>query len=397
MKTEIFQPRYVIPSVILMAFLIDLATRFCSITPLSFTATEALCRFRTPFGAFEPDKKLTVENAFGVLSLRLPAFRHFKKETFSSDSLGYRNKKIVDRPAIILTGSSFSAGFGVDDDETLSTQLSNLLNEQVYNTAQLYLVEPRDDGILLPLFQPDAERIIKDCENLGVKNGLVIYEYPERATLPLYPEENVDSPLNQSKIQLSRWAAKNGQLSFLAHLEGWMKISPAARFCQIFHDDISYKLNIPNQFEKLVCVRQLTNRDITLFHYSGRSKIGQWRDASKAAEYLDDLARKLKNHGLRLLVVMVPTKFRVYQGLLAGSDRMIYCQYPTYFSNLQKELHGKQIDSIDLTDTMIAEAKKAFESGKYLYFLDDEHWTPLGIKVTAEEIRNHLKNDKNSH
>lgn len=339
---------------------------------------------------------MSLKKAFGVLSLRLPGLRQYKEETFSTDHLGYRNQEKITSPRIILTGSSFSAGFGVSDKDTLSTQLSQLLQEPVYNASQLYLVEPRDDGIFLPLFQPDPERIINDCKNLSVKGGLVIYEYPERAGLPIYPEESVESPLNEAKIRLSRWAEKNGQLWLLAHLEGWIKISPSGRWCQSFYDDISYKMGLPNQFEKFVCIRKFTNGDTTLFHYSSRDRIWQWRDTKKTASYLSDFAEKLKKQNLRFLVVMVPTKFRVYQNMLQGSDRIMYSQFPTFFSSLQKELQMKKIDSIDLTDNMISEAKRAYQSGRYLYFLDDEHWTPLGIRVTAEQIRNHLNHDKNN-
>lgn len=389
MKTKV-EIRHVIPTVILLAFLLDLSTRFCSIDKISFTPTEALCRFRPPFCAFEPERRLSLDKCFGVLSLRVPEFRQYKKQTFTSDYLGYRNSEKITAPAVMLTGSSYSVGFGISDDETLSARLGKLLHKPVYNSAQLYLIEPRDDGILLPLFQPDAQRIIADAKKLGMTEGLVIYEYPERAGLPLYPSEAVESPVNQFKLSLARSAQNNGWADLLAHMEGWLKISPVGRWCQSFYDDACYQLKIPNQFKRFICIRKFTNGDTSLFHYSGRARVAQWRDAAPTSDYLCRMARELKQHNLRFLVLLAPTKFRVYKSFIDGADKLSYEQHPTFFAELAKDLKSKGVDSIDLTDVMVSEAGRYYPDKKYLYIEDDEHWTPLGIDVAAKIISEHL-------
>src|SRR5207302_1137841 len=87
-----------------------------------------------------------------------------------------------------------------------------------------------------------------------------------------------------------------------------------------------------------------------------------------------------------LLVVLVPSKYTVYRPFLvdqpagggAGAD---------YLDRLERDLRAAGIPTLNLTPFLSAEAARYLQHDRYLYWLDDIHWDPLGIALAAEAIR----------
>lgn len=95
--------------------------------------------------------------------------------------------------------------------------------------------------------------------------------------------------------------------------------------------------------------------------------------------------------GARLIFVFVPTKIRVFRD---------YCQFPEQSEcrnwtlndlpeRLKKALASisPDIGFLDLTPSLAKDAKK----GALPYYPDDDHWSPEGHKIAAEEINDYLK------
>src|SRR5919198_2974410 len=134
-----WQMGYVIPRLLLVVCLVDVSLRFMSIDPLTFRAWEALTRYRPLGAAFEPNRHYSNERTYGdgAAMGNLPELRQYRRETFTTDALGFRNVAVPRSApvAAILIGDSFAVGSGVSDEETLSSRLSKLSGCTVYNAG----------------------------------------------------------------------------------------------------------------------------------------------------------------------------------------------------------------------------------------------------------------------
>lgn len=85
-----------------------------------------------------------------------------------------------------------------------------------------------------------------------------------------------------------------------------------------------------------------------------------------------------------MMLVFVPTKWRVYRDLVEPLDGAELARWQ--ISDLNESLAAwcaaEKIDYIDLTAELIDVAS----SGEQVYFLDDAHWTSAGHAAAAAAI-----------
>lgn len=104
-------------------------------------------------------------------------------------------------------------------------------------------------------------------------------------------------------------------------------------------------------------------------------------EIKKANEKLNILSKKLKNRGIKLIVIIPPDK------------------YDFYYDDLIKPLNKKLIfyDVLDSLkkDYIYFNPKKVLRKNKDfkkdLYFFDDTHWSPIASKIIAEKINELIK------
>lgn len=154
--------------------MLDIALRFMPIEWVAFRAWEVVTDHPGRWAAFAALKTYRNPHAYGDLSNvgNLPALREYHEEIFTTDEYGFRNspqKEDGRVPRVLLIGTSFSAGCGLSDDETLSAQLGARLKCRVYNAAG-----PWD-------YCNCARRAIA---RLKMHQGIVIYEFAERNYQP---------------------------------------------------------------------------------------------------------------------------------------------------------------------------------------------------------------------
>jgi hypothetical protein len=65
------------------------------------------------------------------------SFAPFRREKFTVDERGYRNLPAEGKARMILFGSSFSLGLALNDEDTLSAQLSRQLGYTIYNASDV--------------------------------------------------------------------------------------------------------------------------------------------------------------------------------------------------------------------------------------------------------------------
>src|SRR5947209_13381997 len=118
-----------IPATLACAAVADLALRALPHDRFTFRAWEAV---RTPGedAPFLPNNRYHNDRTYGNLAAigNLPAARHYRSVTLTTDALGYVNPPELarrggaggGRAAAIVVGSSFPAGSGVGDDSTLA-------------------------------------------------------------------------------------------------------------------------------------------------------------------------------------------------------------------------------------------------------------------------------------
>jgi acetyltransferase AlgX (SGNH hydrolase-like protein) len=100
--------------------------------------------------------------------------------------------------------------------------------------------------------------------------------------------------------------------------------------------------------------------------------------------YFADLQRGMAARNLKLVVLLVPNKCTVYGQLLdeivedLGGDRLL--------SAIEAELRKQKVPAINLTQTLQASAAGALARDEYVFWRDDTHWNPLGIKLAAEAL-----------
>ncbi len=101
--------------------------------------------------------------------------------------------------------------------------------------------------------------------------------------------------------------------------------------------------------------------------------------------------RESAGRGARLVLVVVPEKFRVHHGLLEFPERSDCAHWvpddlPARLEALGREV-SPEIGFLDLTPALAAEAAR----GEIVYFPDDTHWTDAGHRVAARAIDGYLR------
>ncbi len=98
-------------------------------------------------------------------------------------------------------------------------------------------------------------------------------------------------------------------------------------------------------------------------------------------EYITQVKTALENAGIKLAVVLVPAKARVYPGHLGRYSRPKY--WDDVYQNFLTGLHAKGVISPNILNAM-----KARDS---MFLKTDTHWTPEGARVAAQAVAETVK------
>jgi hypothetical protein len=130
-------------------------------------------------------------------------------------------------------------------------------------------------------------------------------------------------------------------------------------------------------------VRRLANGAEMLF-LSGEHN-GDDTSRPVNAAYWVWLERELRSDGFRLIVLLVPDKFTVYEPLFLGREAQ---NRPAsdYLDRLERSLSSAGVPVVNLKNVFQTQAARQLPSNSYLYWLDDTHWNGHGMRIAAEEI-----------
>jgi len=363
------QLRHVIPSLLVVVCLLDIASRFVSIDPLTFRAWEALRRSRPPGAAFEPNRHYYNERSYGDLAAmgNLRALRQYRPEVFTTDALGFRNAAHVLDAEVgaILAGDSFAVGSGVNDDETLSSRLSKSGGCVVYNAGS----EGPGTG---------PEWIVAIARRLNLRSRLVIRLYSEDSDVLAIPTSR-----QVTFRKLITWAPAEIR-GVVGRLRGLLTVSPLRILSERALKVLGDGRILPNSYADNVVRATLYNGDSILFRASHVNNFYSKREV--AADYWKWLRAELQKARLDLLVVLVPGKYTVYRPFLVD-QRPVGPGEGNYLDRLERELRAAGVPVLNLTPFFSAEAARLLERGEYLYWPDDIHWNARGVALAATAIR----------
>jgi acetyltransferase AlgX (SGNH hydrolase-like protein) len=359
----------VIPALVAFTLLVDASSRFVPFLPEPVVFQNAIL-FRHLGEAFVRNASLSGVQ-YGDLARfgNLPGHRLYHPSSFTTDNFGYRNVPSPDPVQALLFGSSFSYGWGLNDADTLSAQLSSLSGCRVYNAA---VPDPARQ-------LPSAKEIRELAEKLGMKHGFVIIERVER--LGLLP----------ASARTRRWEAAARRLPGYSHLralaqsaltmtqKGSLQLLLEHAFHQLQND-----LVLPNPHASLVTKADLVTGDWMLF-YADEVKLYRAQHTS-SVEYWDNLNVELRRDNLALVVLLVPNKYTVYHPFLIDPGLL---KFDPGRSLVYTEVALRQagVSTFDVTPLFMEQAELAIGDRSYLYFRDDSHWNAAGVRVAAEALQ----------
>ena len=378
MNRPCWRPEVLIPGLIMVVFLCDVAGRFVRLDPLAFRGDEALMQFHSDFlpGPFEPNRRYRNARIWGDITNRcnLPEYRVFRGQTFTTDDLGFRNpsNQRGEPPEILMIGSSFTVGSGNSDEETLPARLQALSGCRTYNAGIPYL----DADSSLPT--DSIETLARRC---GMQGGLIILECLER---------RLGSPIAKSPVvKQSRWPRF---LEPIRELKRWAIsrwwVSPLQVFFERVYQSFQNDIVLPNIHRDLASVRELVDGETMLFSNDLKAP----RNLEILRENLENYAKtrdRLRAAGFDFAIVIVPEKPTVYDPLLRdpiGEETTGLIA----IAELERLARARAISVVNLTPVLQARARQAIQARETIYWTDDSHWNARGIEAAAETLRDTL-------
>ena len=372
---ETWSTGWLLPRVMLCFFVLDLALRFVPLGPLAFRAWEAMLRhYPNAIGPFIPNKHYHRDVSYGgVASIgNLPALRHTHPADFTTDALGFHDPPALSRgnPVGIVIGDSFAVGSELREDESLTAQLTRRSGAYFYNA-----------GAPQPLHLRSLEQV---AQRIGLRRGYVIFEYLESRALEDPPAATPDG--GGGKIQTAIFRALGPDWTDrLGTPLNQLHASPLEVVSIKVEKRLQNNSLLPNSFSRFVIEEKLRNGEpIVFLPEEFRSPADPRKVADRWARYFGWYADSLRKDGLQLIVFLVPNRPTIYGPLLAYPRDV--SRAVSTLAELEAGVRRAGVEVVSLEPRFSNEAPSMLAERKYLYLLDDTHWSGTGTAIAADEL-----------
>ena len=376
---------YLLPRLVFLAFLLDVSLRLVPrewLTPIGHNpyyrpvASQSFIE-----GVYEPNRTFPSYLVFGDLAWmgNLPAIRHYRRQAVQTDGLGYVNPPgplnggALD---VIVVGDSFLVEFDGGVENSLTGRLGSMLGRPVYNAGR-----PGGGGVgPLP-----AKGILELASSLGIKRGAIVFEYyslgePGNSSKPPPP-----AAWKAAAQRFVHWQTTREMYYRVMRVDGFKTLS------QFLLKPAQNGWLLSNKGADQVILKRLPNGTTMAFYRPDveAGARGSRHMISIIAPYFQEMSRELDKAGLRLVVLILPTKYMTYANVFKEGSGV-----GDRFSDLdvlEGALHRSGIPVINMTRPFKQEAEARLKTDAYLYRLDDTHWSQSGIELTARALAETLR------
>jgi len=273
-----------------------------------------------------------------------------RRVRFVTDGEGWRNARPYAEGDLVLIGDSFIVGSSSDQGDMLGEKIQSLTGHGTYSIASPSA--PADYLARLERFGRPAW--------LFVFEGNDLFETDRMCAL---------SP-NEPKAE--------------GRVKAWRRAFPLAGKTRMYWKRTGHVLR--SQFNAL---RGQTPPPLVERHAVGGREMlfyAEYVATTGRVEYeipscLVDRARGMAK--LIRGVFFIPTKYRVYHGLL---DSPTTLPADGNWRAVQRFAAAAGVPAHDLTPALVAGARTALPEGRFVYWRDDTHWNGLGAETVAREF-----------
>ena len=287
-----------------------------------------------------------------------------RKNRFTTDRYGFRNAVHIEAPEIVVIGDSYVAGAGLSDDETVTTQLAQRLEEPVYNFAA--------ESLNAPARFLEEKRFAQD------RPKIVVWAPVARGikARPLLIRRDEAAPSTDS-------------VSFSEPASEWFRTATAAmnRDNGLVRESRFGLQGLLQRFRPNPYRRTLPNGETVLalsLAEQGLLVSPQDRNVDHCVEMVSAFSRLLSARGVRLVFSPVPDVGTTYPQLYSEAELRARPEV-SFLTRLIDGVKARGVEVVDLRPVFLEKATP------YLYLADDTHWngraTALAADAWAERIR----------
>lgn len=302
-------------------------------------------------GHFYPLMELTKLETRGDLARHTP-FANPKKVKWITDRYGFRKRDREGmKPAIVIVGDSNIAGQALSQEEMLSEVLEEKLKVPVYPYAPVGSINT----------------FLKDLRFRKDPPQTVILSYIERDILHMpfpKPRRTERFPAFyewRERVRQIRWVQSTGvlidrlfKMNMLNYVRSKIGNTVSLGFCYF-----------PSKFGLMLFVQgETANRAVS------SERLG------KTVETIEAYDRILRRRNIRFIFLPIPNKENIYHDFLPDPRR------PVFLEELIRELKKRNIETVDTQKAFEEEYRK---HSALLFFLDDSHWNPRGVRLAADQ------------
>jgi len=273
-----------------------------------------------------------------------------RRVRFKTDRFGYRNDLDYHGQKIVLVGDSFLVGNGSDQAEILPNVLRREFGLDAYAAAY-------------PGHPSDYCRRIKELLNI-VDDGVLFFVFVFEGNDFETPRRHSDAPDSYDRFKVT-------VIKFLG-LE-------YPRFLFNLARQAGFVLHRPGL--QPVEVHRVGKKEVGFYgNYIEAALAARPRLKMKPGDCPAEVMARLK------AVFFIPTKYRVYFGLLSNKLGRRLPEPPPGYLETKKFFAAYSVPVIDLTPALRQKAQELLNQDRYVFWRDDTHWNGRGMKAAAAQI-----------
>jgi len=279
-----------------------------------------------------------------------------RKVTWITDEYGYRNTKAWEKPDVVIIGDSFIAGDTLSQEELLGEVLQSRLGMKVYSMAPAnirnFLSDPR-------FIDNPPDVLILQLVEQQISSKSIRPPKQDRQKVPWH--------------RLRQRLCRNKFISYIDVTQDRLFKWTMLEFTRARVTGFLYGAN-----DRTARGRDFLQKDAFFFDNYAFERNTSGDEIRRIVDTLKEYQQVLAERAMRFIFLPVPSKRNIYSDFVSDE------QPSTFFADVIVALKAAQIPTVDLQDAFLRARQK--NAGLLLYRLDDSHWSPQAVEITAESL-----------